>query len=212
MKLTKKISGLFGAAAAVIAVLTVGVTVIALHTGPKLVKAPKEASDSVLDLMEAVRGGDYTRAGGCLLGTPDLGVDRAPENEVGQLVWDAFTGSFSYSLKGELYATDKGLAQDVTVSFLQLDSVTTGLNDRAQELLAQRVAEAAKPQDVYDEVYGYRDEVVTAVLRQAVEEALQTRAQTATAELTLNLVYQDDRWWVEPDTALLNAISGNILY
>ena len=54
--------------------------------------------------------------------------------------------------------------------------------------------------------------MINEVLLQAVEEALQTRAQTTAVELTLNLVYQDDHWWVFPANDLLNAISGNILY
>ena len=201
MKFLKVISGIFALGAVAAVVLTLGVTASALNSSPKILEVPADAAEKVVGLMDAVSDGDYARASGCLLGNPSLGVDREPDSDVGKAVWNAFTDSFTYTLEGDLYATDTGLAQNVRVSFLELDSITTGLNERAQELLKQRVEEADRLQDVYDEV-----------LLQAVEEALQTRAQTTAVELTLNLVYQDDHWWVSPANDLLNAISGNILY
>lgn len=212
MKLSKMISGIFGVLAVIAAAVTVGVTVLALGAKPKLIAAPEEASARVLELMEAVSDGDYSRASHALLGNPSLGADRAPANEVGQLVWDAFVDSFTYTLNGDLYATDNGLAQNVTVSFLDLDSVTTGLQARAQELLDERVRTAETPWDVYTEKYEYREDVVMLVLHEAIEEAMEQRARTTSVDLTLNLVYQNEAWWVSPDSDLLNAISGNILY
>ena len=212
MKFLKVISGIFALGAVAAVVLTLGVTARALNSSPKILEVPADAAEKVVGLMDAVSDGDYARASGCLLGNPSLGVDREPDSDVGKAVWNAFTDSFTYTLEGDLYATDTGLAQNVRVSFLELDSITTGLNERAQELLKQRVEEADRLQDVYDETYGYRSEVINEVLLQDVEEALQTRAQTTAVELTLNLVYQDDHWWVSPANDLLNAISGNILY
>ena len=42
----------------------------------------------------------------------------------------------------------------------------------------------------------------------AVTQALAEDAQTVTRNVTLSLIYQDGAWWVVPDQALLQTISG----
>ena len=39
-----------------------------------------------------------------------------------------------------------------------------------------------------------------------------TMASAETVELTIQISYQDGSWWVIADNALLDAISGGILY
>lgn len=200
---------------AVLAVLTVIlaviVTVAGLQAEPVLLSAPAEAAQRVEQLLGAVSAGDYDTISACLLGHPALGVDRVPENPVGRQVWDAFTRSFRYTLLGDLYASPDGLSQAVSVEFLDIGSVTTGLNARTLELVNERVQAAEHTRDVYDENNEIREELLMEILSQAVSEAMAQRAKTVTVQLTLNLVHQDNNWWIAADSALLSAISGNTL-
>lgn len=179
---------------------------------PMLLTPPDVARSKVIMLMNAVSEGDYEEASQSIYGTPDLGVDREAADEVGVLIWDAFKSSIEYELLGECYTTEQGLAQDVTITCLDVTSVTANLKERSQTMLEQRVAEAEDVSEIYDENNEYREDFVMEVLRNAVEDALEEDAQTMTVELTVNLSYQDGKWWVVADEALLDAISGGILY
>ena len=66
--------------------------------------------------------------------------------------------------------------------------------------------------DVYDENLQYREDFVMSVLYDAAEAALKEDAKTMTMELTINMVYQNETWWIIADRNLLDAISGGILY
>lgn len=211
MKLMKTLSCVFALLAVIAVVAAVMITGRALDAKPQLLRTPPDAATKVSHLMEAVQAGDYDSVSAALLGKPSLGVDREPANAVGKLVWDAFTASFSYQLDGDFYATDDGLAQDVTVEYLEISSVMGNLQERAQALLAKRVEEAEDTWEIYDEKYDYREDVVMEVLQEAVQAALQEDARRVSVNLTLNLVYRNNAWWVVADNALLGAISGNVL-
>ena len=179
---------------------------------PMLLTPPDVARSKVIMLMNAVSEGDYEEASQSIYGTPSLGVDREASDEVGVMIWEAFQGSITYELLGDCYTTEQGLAQDVSISCMDVTSVTENLKERSQTLLEQRVAEAVDVSEIYDENNEYREDFVMAVLQDAVEEALQEDARSMTVQLTVNLSYQDGRWWVVADEALLDAISGGILY
>lgn len=179
---------------------------------PQLLTLPTVARSQVITMMDAVCEGDYVQAGQCILGNPSLGVDREAADEVGVLIWDAFQDSLSYELVGECYTTEDGLAQNITVTSMDIESVTVQLRDRSQTLLEQRVAEAEDTSEIYDENNEYREDFVMDVLYDAAVQALDEDARSRTVELTIKLSYSDGSWWVVSDEALLNAISGGILY
>ena len=163
-------------------------------------------------MMNAVCQGDYAEASQSILGTPSLGVDREAGSDVGIMIWEAFQESLSYELVGECYTTDQGLAQDVTVTCLDITSVTEQLRDRSQTMLEERVAEAENVSEIYDDNNEYREDFVMDILHTAVTDALKENTREMTVELTVRLSYQDGSWWVVADEALLDAISGGILY
>ena len=179
---------------------------------PVLLAPPEEATHQVVGLMEAVCAGDFDAASTYLQGNPNLGVDREATDEVGVLIWQAFCDSMSYELVGECFATEEGLSQKVTLTCMDVTSVTAVLKDRSQALLEKRVAEAENLEDVYDDKLQYREDFVMEVLYDAAVAALKEDAKTITTELTLNLSYQNEQWWIAGDRALLDAISGGILY
>ena len=179
---------------------------------PVLLTPPDVARSKVIMLMNAVAEGNYEEASQTIYGTPNLGVDREAGDEVGVMIWDAFEGSVTYELRGDCYTTDQGLAQDLSVTCLDVTSVTANLKERSQSLLEKRVAEAADVSEIYDENNDYREDFVMEVLHDAVRDALKEDAKMMTVDLTVKLSYQDGKWWVVADEALYNAISGGILY
>lgn len=179
---------------------------------PVLLTPPTEATNRVTGMMDAICDGDYTQASTYILGNPGLGVDREASDQVGVLIWNSFIDSLSYQLDGACYATDDGLAQNVTLTCLDVTSVTANLRERSQTLLEQRVQAAEDTSEIYDENNEYREDFVLDVLYDAAGQALQEDASDMTVSLTLNLKYQDGQWWILADSELLDAISGGILY
>lgn len=213
MKATKYIASLLLAAVGLFAAaVAVHLCTQFVDAKPMLLTPPDVARSKVIMLMNAVSEGDYEEASQAIYGTPSLGVDREAADEVGVMIWEAFRGSITYELKGDCYTTEQGLAQNVVISCMDVTSVTENLKERSQSLLEQRVTEAVDVSEIYDENNEYREEFVMEVLRDAVEDALEEDARSMTMELTVNLSYQDGKWWVVADEALLDAISGGILY
>ena len=183
-----------------------------LNAEPVLVAEPVEAAGQVAELMEAVVSCDYEKASSLIYGQPALGLDREPADKVGALLWNAFAKSQSYELKGGCAASNSGLTQQVVFTYLDMDSVTANLADRSEALLMERIEAAENIDEIYDSNNEYREDVVMEVLEDAVAVALKEDAQTVSVELTVNLVYRNGQWWVVADNALLNAISGGVLY
>ncbi len=179
---------------------------------PQLLTPPTAARQQVVTMMEAVCNGDYEKASQTILGTPSLGVDRQPSDEVGVMIWNAFQQSLSFELVGECYTTENGLAQNLSITGLDIESVTANLRQRSQTLLEQRVQEAEDTSEVYDENNEYREDFVMEVLYDAASQALEEDAKEKTAQLTIELVYSDGSWRVVANNALLDAISGGIMY
>lgn len=208
MKQSKILSCGFAVAGMLLAACAVALSLTRLHADPVLVAVPDAAEQCAQALMDALERGNYGDAGEMMYGTPDLGVDRAASDEVGQMLWKAFTDSLEYEFSGEFYTTDSGVARDVTITTLDITSVTATLKERSQALLEHRVKKAEDVSQVYDENNEYREEFVMNVLFDAVYQSLREDARYTSQTVTLNLVYRQGQWWVMPDTALLAAISG----
>lgn len=171
-----------------------------------MLRQPGEALACSENLMEALSSGDYAAASGCLQGQVDLGLDREPADEAGKLLWEAFQGSFTYEFTGACEATRTGVARTVRITTLDPATVNGQLSQRVDALLEARMEAAEDADDIYDESGNFRQEL----LLEALEEALTEDAATVTRELSLNLVYQNGQWWVVPDAALIQAISGGV--
>lgn len=197
--------GLFAAGAGIFLALT------NRDAGPVLVEQPQAARARVQTMLDALCEGDWNTVSSSLYGTPDLGLDRDAADPVGQLFRQAVEDSYTYELAEDFHATDSGVSLDVVITALDLDCVTVNLRDRAQAKLEQRIREADDPDEVYDENNEFREEFVMGALYDAALEALEQDAQTISWEITLNLIYQNDRWWIMPEQTLLEAISGGIL-
>ena len=211
MKLSKIMAALFGVAGVCAAGLCITLAFQKMDASPVLVEQPESARAQVEVLMEAVSNNDYVTASTVIQGNPVFGADRAPADAVSGLIWDAFVESVSYELVGELYATDSGVAQNITITALDMNSVTVNLKERSETLLEQRVEEAEDPDEVYDENNEYREDFVMQVLYDATVAALNADAQNVSYEVTINMIYENGQWWIVSDSALLSAITGGVL-
>ena len=211
MNFSKLLAALFGVAGVCAAALCVSLSFENRNASPVLVEQPESAREQVVTLMEAVSQNDYAGASKVIHGNPVFGADREPADAVSALIWDAFVESVSYELKGELYATDSGVAQNIVVTTLDMGSVTANLKERSEKLLEERVAAAEDPDEVYDENNEYREEFVMQVLYDATMAALAEDARNLTHEVTINMIYENGEWWIVSDSALLSAITGGVL-
>lgn len=204
-------SALFGLLGICLAAACVVLALSNRNASPVLVRQPEAAMDRVEDMMEALCAGDYAAVSGCLYGNPNLGLDREAEGEVAQLFWNAMAQSFTCEIRSDFHATNSGVALDVTIGAMDIDSVTGNLRERAQARMEQRLEQTDDLSQVYDENHEYREEFVMDALLEAAQEALEQDAETISWDLTLNLIYENGQWWIMPENALLEAISGGIL-
>lgn len=204
-------SGLFGVLGLFTAVLGLVLALSNIDASPVLVEQPKAAREQVETMLDALCEADYDTVSACLYGEPKLGLDREAVDPVGQMLYQALVESFSYEMVGDFHATDSGVSLNVVISALDLDSVTVSLRDRARARLEQRIDEAEDPSEVYGEDHEIREEFVMEALHQAARDALAEDATRTTWELSLNLIYENGKWWIMPENTLLQAISGGIL-
>ena len=201
MKGSKILSAVFGVLGILLMVATAAVSIASRNAQPRMLESPEAASAQAQRMMDALCAGDYEAAQSCIYGQPDLGAGE-PEDAVSKLLWDAFTDSLSYEFTGLCQVTDTGFARDATVTCLDVSCVTAAVTQRA------KAAAAEDKTEIYNEDNSYRNELVDQALNDAVTQALSEDAQTVTRDVTLGLIYQDGAWWVVPDQALLQIISG----
>ena len=204
-------SGIYGLAGLILAGACVFLALQNRNASPVLVEQPQAAMDQVHTMLDALCEGDYDTVSDCLYGRPDLGMDREAKDPVGKLFWDALASSYTYEAGTQFHATDSGVSLNVSVSALDLSSVTANLQDRARAIMEYRIAQANDVDEIYDENNEYREDFVMDALYSAALEALEQDARQTSWELTLNLVYANGKWLIMPEQALLRAISGGIL-
>ena len=166
-----------------------------LNSAPIMVSTPENALVCAQSLMEALDNADYETASAYLQGQPDLGLDRVPKEEVGKLLWDAFTQSFQYEFVGQCYTTPSGVTQMVIITTLDLQKLSSQLPAKMEQLLEEQLDNGGMMSQFYDAEGNFRQDLIPA---------------TVTRGISLNLVYQDDAWAVILDRSLLAAISGGI--
>ena len=204
MKGSKILSAVFGVLGILLMVATAAVSIASRNAQPRMLESPEAASAQAQRMMDALCIGDYATAQSCIYGQ---GAGE-PEDAVSKLLWDAFTDSLSYEFTGLCRVTDTGFARDATVTCLDVSGVTAAVPQRAKALLEAKAAAAEDKTEIYNEDNSYRNELVDQALNDAVTQALSEDAQTVTRDVTLGLIYQDGAWWVVPDQALLQIISG----
>lgn len=175
-----------------------------------MVQTPDAALECSENFMIAIEDGDFQTASRYLHGQVDLGLEREPGDDVSRHLWDAFKNSITCEFIGDCYATTTGVARAVRVTTLDPASVNGKLAQRVDDLLDARIIETEDPTEIYDESGEYREGLLDQLFLEALDDALEQDAGTRTQDIQLNLIYQNNRWWVVPDAALIQAISGGV--
>ena len=206
----KLFAALFALLAIAAAAAGVALSLENIDATPILLEVPEAAREQALAMMDALCQGDYTTVSQMLYGQPELGMDREATDPVGVLFHDAYEESIAYELVRDCYATDNGVAMDVQVSALDIESLTAALRQQSQQLLELRVEEATEISEVYNEDGEYREDVVMEVLYDAAEQVLKRNAVTVKKEVTLECVFENGQWWIVPEDTLLEIIGCGI--
>lgn len=210
MKKSKASVWLFAAAGILLAAAALLLCLTQREAAPRMLVPSSGATKCVEEMVMRLCTGDFAGASAYLYGNPQLDAQGVRSTEVAQQIWDAFTGSVQCSMDGDAYATASGVSQNVVFSSLEVPSVTAAVKERAESLISQRVAEAENMSDIYNENHEYQEAFIADVLRDAAAAAI-ADGTVRQQSLTLNLVHEKGQWWIMPDQALLDAISGGIL-
>lgn len=210
MKIAKFFAGIFAAAGTVLLVGSIGLCLFSLNAPVQMTQVPEAAVSCSEELVAAIADGDFASVAERLYGQPELGAGRDPADAMGVMVWDAFVQSLSCEFQGDCYADESGIYRDASITALDIPSVTENLQTRAHALLTQKVEAATDMAELYDENNDFREDLVSQVLCDALVQAISQDGKTVTRDVTLKLIYRDGQWWVVPDAALLQAITGGV--
>lgn len=204
MKLSKLAAGLFAAAGTVLLIGSLILCLSSLNRPARVDIQPEGAQVCADAMLTALNNGDFSAAAKLFYGNPDLGLDAEPASPFGKQLWKAYRDSISASPKGSCYAADTDLLLDATVTALDIPGTLKTLDARASDLLKQQAEETAPTEETPPQIQK------GAIVVQALTDALAEDAKTTTQNITLRLVHQDGQWWVMPDTALLQILSGGL--
>lgn len=210
MKIAKFFAGIFGAIGTLLLVGSIGLCLFSLNAPVRMTETPEGAVACSETFSQAISQKDFSAVQECIYGKPELGLSGEPEDELVRMVWELVQVNLSFSWQGECYFKDAVLCRDAAVRYFYAASVTENLQRRAHALLTQRVEEATDMAELYDEGGEFRQDLVDQVLKAALTQACLEDVKAVTADVTVQLVNRDGRWWVIPDEALLTALSGGL--
>lgn len=208
MKIARFFAVIFGILGTILLLGSFGLCLLFRNAPVRIVQLPEAAVNASDAFSQALNDGDLTSAAALIYGQPELGTETVPADPETEAIWNAFLESISLEYTGKCYATENGLARSGTITTLDVAALTAKLPERTQALINQRIIAAEDLSEIYDDQNQFRQELVTEILAQALQQALAEDAKTITREVTLQLVNRDGSWWVVPDQALLQAISG----
>lgn len=208
MKYRKILSNVLLFLGLVIAAATVSIALLGQNRAPKMLLHPFRAKQAVEKMMTAVCNGDYADASSYLYGRPDWGSIPDNSNLAVELIWIAFQDSMEYEFTGDCYVSDSGVSVDLVIRTMDVSAVIRGLEKHAKELLGRRLA-AADAAERYDTDQRFRQEMIDNVLRDATIQSIEDNKELLEHKLTLDLLYEQGRWWILPGEKLMHVLSGS---
>ena len=136
-----------------------------------------------------------------------LYVDCEPDTPEGQLVFSYLKGNWSFKIEE---ATVNGLEALVPVYFTCTDTALfeQPLRERTTALLAKKVEEAERSEDVYDAQQHFRTEVLNDAFWAALAEVCAEAKTGCSVEIaaTLRLSFYEKAWHVENRAVITNTL------
>lgn len=201
----KLFSSLFAVVGTLLMVGTAVLCLLSLNAQPHVLVFPQEASLQAQAFAEAVSRGDLESAGQYLYGQPALTADAQWDDPAKSQIWDAYLESLSCVPAQDPKAEDDVIRWQVQIKMLDISALMESWQQQTSAILASQ-----EPVQEEEGATEQQEEVISAALSQGLEKALAGERKTLTQEVTLNLIYREDQWWVSPDTALLQLLSGRV--
>lgn len=193
---------------ALVLVLFSGFACAYAMNAPTALLTPVPAAEALTEqFMDTAQNGELSDLEPLLWGSPALSGGENADFPLTDLLWDAFRGSMTYEFDGPCYAGSEGLCRDVTVTALDIQTVTALVEAELPDALAARVA-VSDPSDVYAQGSDYREDFVLDTLEQVCRDVLTRPESLSTRTVTLVLYPKDGTWWVLPTEDLLSMLTG----
>lgn len=211
MRRTRTITGILLLAAALLcAAAAAGTAFFCRGRSPVNLTALPDPAETLRAFFDAVCEERFADAYALLDSCDGLGLENEPEDAVAALLWDSLRASLRWEA-GECRVEGTEAEALVTLRFLDLPEAMRDLGAEVNDQLAERVREAVRAEEVYDENGQYRQELVLALYREAVEARLSAGSLPEREEdFTIRLRYTDSAWHIVPDAALYAALSGGV--
>lgn len=213
MKVSKFFSFIFGILGTALMLLTLLLTLTSLNGEVRMSETPAQAVACTEQLMKALAEGDYPAAEALMYGSSTLGAPREAATQEGKLIWQAYEKSFAYEFAGSCYGSGNGVCRDVTITTLDIASVSEALPVRAKAILDQKKSDAQEVNNmglVFEEDGSVKENVMNSVIETAVVQVLAEDAKLLTTTVKLELVNENGAWQVLPGSELLKAVSGGL--
>ena len=209
MRISKLASAVFAVVGTVLLVGSVVMSFVALGRPTTAVEPTREANDVAQSVLSALDHGDLSKVGTYFYGAPALGLDREPATAEGKQIWNAYRDSITVSADEGCCAEGTTIHQTAQVTALDINETLSRLDEEAAALLNQKVETAEDPAALLDEngevPQTLKDELCAQALTQVLADA-----KTVTTQITFQLMEQDGQWWVLPDQAMLDVLSGAV--
>ena len=209
MRISKLASAVFAVAGTVLLIGSVVMSFVALGRPATAVEPTREANDVAQSVLSALDHGDLSKVGTYFYGAPALGLDREPATAEGKQIWNAYRDSITVTADEGCCAEGTTIYQTAQVTALDISEALSRLDEEAAALLNQKVETAEDPAVLLDEggdvPHTLKDELRGQALTQALADA-----KTVTTRITFQLMEQDGQWWVLPDQAMLDVLSGGL--
>lgn len=209
MKIARFFAVVFAVLGIVLMLGSVAVCFVSMNAGVKVIKTPDAAIACADTFVQNLDSGNLAAAAKLMYGQPDLGVERIPADAVSALLWEKYQEDMTCSASGKLHLNGSDFVRNVTIGVLDVTSITGSVQSRAKVLLEQQVAAATDMNQLYDAENNFRKELVDQVMQQALEQAIREDAKYITREASFKVISREGSWWVVPDQALMNLLSGN---
>ena len=209
MKIARFFAAIFAVIGMLLMVGTAGLCFAGVNANVRVLETPKEAIACADALVRALDEGDLSAAAQLMYGQPDLGVKEEPSDPVSERLWEKYREEMACASANKLYLKGSDFMRDVTITVLDVSSITGSVPARAKVLLEQQVAAATDMNQLYDAENNFRTELVDQVMQQALEQAIREDGRTVTVTGSVKVINRDGQWWAVPDQALLNALNAN---
>lgn len=209
MRISKLASAVFAVVGTVLLIGSVVMSFVALGRPTTAVEPTREANDVAQSVLSALDHGDLSQVGTYFYGAPALGLDREPATAEGKQIWNAYRDSITVTADEGCCAEGTTIYQTARVTALDISEALSRLDEEAAALLNQKVETAEDPAALLDENGEVPQTLKDELRAQALTQVL-ADAKTVTTRITFQLMEQDGQWWVLPDQAMLDVLSGAV--